>query len=222
MDMTTQKLKKLTSIFLLFVGMQGAQAGVLIDDFTDYQEAINGTDGPMNIVGTDLPNLLRTLTATASPGSGETEVIVENGLLHISNDSDSSGTVSVFYSFNAIDLTSVAEGFLFDIDFINRSHEVQVIANATSLFDFVNFGGAGQYEIAFSQFTDPSVFAQLTSLELNFRGVKSWDARFGLLATDSKQVPEPSVIVLLALGFMVMSKIGNRKTSNQSGKLTTF
>ena len=211
MDMAIRKLKKLTTLFSLLVCMQSVQAGVLIDDFTDYQEAINSTDGPMSIVGTDLPNLLRTLTATASPGSGETEAIVENGLLRISNDSDSSGTVSVFYSFNASDLISVAEGFLFDIDFINRSHEVQLIANATSLFDFVNLGGAGQYEIAFSQFTDPSVFAQLTSLEFNFRGVKSWDARFGLLATDSKNVPEPPVIVLLAAGFMALSKIGNRK-----------
>lgn len=210
--MAIRKLIKLTLIFSLFLCVRGAQAGgVIIDDFTDFQTVMNGENGPMGVVGTDLHNVLRTLTATSSSSSGETEVVVANGVLNISNDFGSIGTANISYNFDAIDLTSVADGFLFNINFIDLSHAVQIVANATSIFDFVNLGGMGQYEIAFSQFTDPSVFNRLTSLQLNFRGVKNWDARFGSLVTDTKNVPEPSVIVLLAIGLTALSKAGNRK-----------
>ncbi|OAI13235.1 hypothetical protein A1359_12590 [Methylomonas lenta] len=211
LNMVIRKLVKLIALFTLILSAQTVQAGVIIDDFTDFQAVSNGENGPISVVGTDLPNLLRTLTATASPGNGEAEVVVANGVLNISNDFGSIGTTSIFYSFNTIDLAAIADGFLFNINFIDLSHEVQMVANATSFFDFVNFGGVGHYEIGFSQFTDPSVFNRLTSLQLNFRGVKNWDARFGSLVTETKSVPEPSVIALLAVGLTALSKVGNRK-----------
>lgn len=211
--MAIRKLKKLTSILSLFLYLQGAQAGgVLIDGFTDFETINNDTTAEKPISGTDLPNLLRTLTATET-SDGETEVSVEKGFLHISNDYGSSGTASIFYSFDTFNLASVAEGFLFNIDFIDLEDEVQleIIANATSVFSFVTLDVAEQYEIKFSQFTIPSVFNQLTSLQLNFKGVENWDGSFGSFVTNSKTVPEPSVIVLLIAGFIAMGKTVIRK-----------
>jgi hypothetical protein len=210
--MVIRKLIKLIALFTLILSAQIVQAGVIIDDFTDFQAVSNGENGPVSITGTNLGNLTRIITATPSQGGTSTEVVVEAGAFSINNSNDSNGVSSIFYSFNAIDLAAVADAFLFNIiaiDSNDLSQQVQFIAmnGASSVeFGFVNVGGPGQLEIEFSQFTNPAVFSHLMGLRLTFKGVQALDSAFGSLATESKSVPEPSVIVLLVVGLMAMSQ----------------
>jgi hypothetical protein len=210
--MVIRKLIKLIALFTLILSAQIVQAGVIIDDFTDFQAVSNGENGPVSITGTNLGNLTRIITATPSQGGTSTEVVVEAGAFSINNSNDSNGVSSIFYSFNAIDLAAVADAFLFNIiaiDSNDLSQQVQFIAMngaSSAEFGFVNVGGPGQLEIEFSQFTNPAVFSHLTGLRLTFKGVQALDSAFGSLATESKSVPEPSVIVLLVVGLMAMSQ----------------
>ena len=191
-----------------------AESGILIDNFSDSQIATNGGAGPLGIIGTDLINVQRILTATASSTSSTatTEVTVETGLLTIFNSIASNGTASIKYSFNTIDLTAFADDLLLTaVSIDSPGNEFKMIANGSSIFSLPNFGGNGQHSISFSQFSDASVFTHLSNLELIFQGPDSWNAQFSLLTTDSKTVPEPSVAVLLAIGLIAIGSVTRRK-----------
>ncbi|WP_445371413.1 hypothetical protein ACH518_20305 [Methylomonas sp. HW2-6] len=180
-----------------------AVSATLIDDFSDFQAVDNGSDGPVAIVGSDLNGITRTLTATPFSNGDTSEVVVEAGLLTVSNG-PSGGIASVFYSFDTIDLASLAGAFTFATEFMDLSHQVQLIANGSSIFGFTDLG-LGQHVIAFTQFSDPGVFSNLNSLELKFQGRDAWDAQFKLLATSNNTVPEPPVVALLAIGLLATS-----------------
>jgi len=212
LNTSKSKFGYFTAILLLSAAMHNASAATLIDNFTDFQVAENGTDGPLPIFGTDLVNAYRTLTAEANPTDADTEVAVESGMLTISNSTDSNGTASILYSFDPINLMSVADALLLNIGFIDLSFEIQVIANGLSVFDFHNFGGTGQHAIAFSDFTNPSSFGNLSSLQLNFRGVEAWDAQIDLMAanrtgTQTNTVPEPTTWALLIIGMFYLRQM---------------
>lgn len=228
--MNTLKLKllQMAALLVLSVMVHDAAAAVLIDDFTTGQSLIlttssgsshtQQTGSPANIAtGTQLGNLTRTLIASASDG-GTTKIYVGGGYLDFLTDSGLSGPAgeaSIIYSFDVIDLASISDGLLLGIDFIDSNTQVEVIANNQSVFSFATLGVGDAYEIDFSQFSNPAVFSQLTSLRLNFRGARSWDASFKSLATDSN-VPEPSSILLLMIGAasLIMSEKKFRDFSN--------
>ena len=204
MRVVIKKLNMSIVFITLLLTAKYGLAAVVIDDFTDFQVATNETQGPVGVNGSELSNLTRTLTATPSLNA-ETEVVVESGALSIANNSDSTGTASIYYSFDSIDLTAGSDAFVLNLDFIDLFHEIQIIANNSSVYGFASFSGVGQYLIGFSQFTNPLVFTQLTSLELKFRGDKAWDAVYGGLSTNTT-VPEPSAVVLWSLGLMLLSR----------------
>ncbi|QPK63355.1 hypothetical protein IVG45_21560 [Methylomonas sp. LL1] len=214
--MNSLKLKLGWSAILASVlFFQGAEAATLIDDFQDAQVAVNGSDGPLAISQphTDLLNLQRTLTATAG-GSYQTLIGVDQGVLGVSTDSDTAtSSASVYYTFEAIDLTSTASGIFFNVDFIDSSFQLRMIANATSSFGFKTFDqdDVGRHFVSFSEFSDSSVFAGLQSLELKFEGVNAWDAEFSLMAADVNNVPEPPVLALLGFGLLVVNGFGRTK-----------
>jgi hypothetical protein len=199
------KLSVTALMLALALFAHNAESGILIDNFSDFQAVDNGVDGPRGIIGTELLNVQRTITATASSSSTTTEVVVEGSLLTISNDIASNGTASIYYSFSNINLAAFANALLFTVVSIDRpGNEIQMIANGTSFFLLPNFGGIGQHSISFSQFSTPLVFTQLESLELKFQGPETWNAQFSSLTTNSKIVPEPSIAILLAIGLIAV------------------
>lgn len=189
-----------------------AESAVLIDTFSKFQYATNSFSGPVSVPGTSLSNLHRTLTATASSSTATTEIVVEKGKLSISNSTDSTGTASIFYSFNPIDFTTFADVLLLTTQFSDANYEVEMVANSTSMLSFQNLGGVGRHIVSFLQFSDPLAFKQLHSLELKLRGAQSaWDARFSSLTAGSATVPEPSATALLAIGVAGIAGVGRRK-----------
>lgn len=201
MSCLKRSLLKFLPFLALTAVVSNVQSAVLIDDFSTAQSVMNGSAGPVNVTGSQLGNLTRIITATASPNDAETTVEINSGFLNIYNDFGSTGTASIFYSFDAADLASIADGLLFNIGLIDLSAEIELIANGTSRFDFANVGVQNLFEIEFAQFSDVSVFSHLVSLRLNFRGAEDWDGQFGPFTADSSSVPEPSTLFLLALGL---------------------
>jgi hypothetical protein len=211
---TVKKLKVSLILLSWILLIQNGYTATMIDDFSSYQEVTNGTNGAQSISSPLLTNLTRTITATASSDQdAETDVVVDDfdDTLNISNNSDSTGTASIQYSFDTIDLTSGVDGLIFNLQFSDLFHEIQIIANHDSTYGFASLGGPGEYLISFSQFTNPLVFQALNSLEINFRGVKNWDAVYGSISTHTT-VPEPSLFALLGIGLMLMRPIRTRRT----------
>ncbi len=209
-------VKKFNRLMLLLMGLlivQDSLAAKMIDDFLFYQEIENGEDTtPIFTDGTQLINLTRTLKANPSNNSGaDTGVIVDdfNGTLSIYNSSNSNGTVSILYSFDEINLSAEADALIFSLDFIdNKLHEIQLIANNTSIYGFVAMNTVGASTILFSQFSDPSVFNALTSLQVNLQGEAAWDAVYSSIsAAKVSNVPEPSVIALLSIALVFMIRV---------------
>lgn len=199
----------LASVIVYCFAITGAHAASVIDNFTFFQVAQNGSDGPINITGSDFGNVTRTLTASPASG-GDTEIDIESGAVHISNGNGATGSASIFYTFTPIDLTTIADSIAFNIGFIDLSVELQVIANGLALFDFQNFG-AGPHSISFSQFTHPDSFKNLNSLQFNFQGTGTWDANIDSLTAQhtpqvTSTVPEPTTLALLAIGLFYLRK----------------
>ena len=202
------KLSVTALMLALALFAHNAEAGIVIDNFSDFQAVENDVDGPRGIIGTELLNVQRTITATASSSSTTTEVVVEKGLLTITNDIASNGTASIYYAFSPIDFTAFANAFLLTAKYIDHpGNEVKMIANGSSFLVLPNFNDIGQHSISFSQFSDTSVFTNLQTLELQFQGPETWNARFSSLTT----VPEPSVAVLLAIGLIALGSVIRRK-----------
>ncbi|AMK76149.1 hypothetical protein A1342_14175 [Methylomonas methanica] len=191
-------------ILTLALFAQLAESATLIDDFTNFQHATNSTNGPFSVASTGLSNLQRTLTATPLPRTGSTSVVVEEGLLTVGNSSRSTGTASIFYSFDAVDFTTFASALLLTTESSDAAYQIQMIANGTSILSFQNLasvaiGSPSTTRFDFSQFSNPTAFKHLSSLELKLRGTNAaWDADFSNLST----VPEPSVTALLVIGAM--------------------
>ena len=190
-------------IFVLAFALQNVHASSVIDDFTDFQMAENGSSDTMSILGSDFGGVTRTLVS----GSQGTDVAVEGGLLSISNWIGNSGTASVLYSFASSDLDEMADALLFVIDFINVNVNIELVANGNSLFALSN-PGAGQYRIAFSQFSNPDEFSHLTSLEFKFHGENAWDSTFTGSLTA---VPEPSITALLIIGLLALGHVSTKR-----------
>lgn len=209
--MLKKKLRSIGSALILLLFVHNAHSATLIDGFTDSQFLIGGvqsTDLAGSNVITDLgitDTLLGNARRILQAGSNSTEIDVVGGFLTVSTSS--ADTVGVYYTFNAIDLSAFAKAFSLNISFIDLNVLVQIIANGTSIFGFYDFGGIGQYLVDFSQFSDPSVFTHLNSLELKLTGPQAWDAEFSVLAT----VPEPSVIGLLLIGLLAAALNTRRK-----------
>jgi len=202
-----EKLRLIGSTLVLILFAHDVQSAAVLDGFTDVQYAENGIQysdrnhtnqiSDLSITNTVLGHAKRILTATAAPNEF-TDISVNKGKLSISNSGF--GDASVLYSFDTIDLAAFAKAIAINISFIDLNVEIQLIANDDSVFAFHDFGGAGRYLVDFSQFSDPSEFTHLHSLELQFRGPEAWDAKFTQLAA----VPEPSVTALFLIGLMAL------------------
>lgn len=212
MNIVTRKLSitllTLASAFLT----HNAAAATLIDDFSDFQIATNEINHLLTpIQGTDLENVKRTLTATSSTVFSITEIISDGGLLTVNNGFDTE-TTSIYYSFNSIVLSAVADAFMLTIEDDDQlPYQIQLIANGSSSYGFADFVGIGQHTINFSKFSNPSVFNHLESLEIKFQGATAWDGHFSRLMADMNSVPEPSVLALLFVGLLGLSGISRRK-----------
>ncbi len=210
MNIATRKL----SITLLTLASalltHNAAAATLIDDFSDFQIATNEVNHLSPILGTDLQNVERTLTATSN---SFTEIIADDHLLTVSNGFDTE-TTSLYYSFSPINLSALANAFLLTIeDDDQQPYQIQLIANGSSIYGFADFGGIGRHSINFSWFSNPDVFSHLESLEIKFEGSSAWDGQFSRLMADMNSVPEPSVLALLLVGLLGITGIPRGKDS---------
>lgn len=218
---------KLLAAALAFAASTGAQAVLLIDNFTTAQSVtalgIAGTNSSSVFLtaGTDTNLTLasqtgaqRTVTANSVgvlpvPASANTTVDVTGGFLLISNNASSDGTASLLYNFDATSFTAAGTAILLNVISIDTGVEVNITAGSstgTSSSGFQAFTGPGTFYELFTGFTGLADFTQLTSMKLDFKGVPSWDGTFQFLVTDNPPpppgVPEPATLGLLGLGLL--------------------
>ena len=207
MNFSRLGLPLLTLLFLF--GVHKAEAAIMIDDFTDVQEAVGVESTPMNLKDIGSSSITRILIAES-----DTDIDVGYGYLDLSNREGQAGTLSVLYKFGnsvtGIDLDDIAEALLFNVKAVSVRADLEIIANDNDSLKFViNNIATGQYRIGFSEFTGPEdTFSQLTSLELKFSGDSDWSV---LLDGGFSAVPEPSLLALLVIGLLAFNSVGRKR-----------
>ena len=214
------KLKFIAAAAALLLSA-ASQAAFVVDNFTDDDDVLatanfTVTGSAVPLFGTSLTSATRTFSATSSgPPAAKEEItagISFGSVLAISNNAFSTGTARVIYNFDSIDLAAIGPAIILDVLSIDLNVSVNIIGNGTSSSGFQTFAGPGQFFKNFSGFSDPTQFTHLTSLELDFKGPKSWDGTFSFLTVDTPgRTPEPGSIALVGLAGLGLVAARRRK-----------
>ena len=198
-----------------------SQAAFVVDNFTDNDSVSAGgnatvTGGAVALTGTALTVAARQFSVTSSGIPAAIEAITAGvsfgSVLAISNNAFATGTAKVIYNFANIDLAVIGPAIILDVLAIDLNVSVNIIGNGTSSSGFQTFAGPGQFFKNFSGFSDPTQFTHLTSLELDFKGPKSWDGTFSFLTVDTPgRTPEPGSIALVGLAGLGLVAARRRK-----------
>lgn len=164
----------------------------------------------VNLTGTDLANASRTFIAEATVDSfaNKEEIVSGDKLLKISNSAGSSGTASILWNFDPINLNNHGNTILLKVLAIDLDVNLEMLANDTSSSGIKTVSGTTDFLVNFNDFTDPVAFANLRSFRLNFNGPEAWDGQFQLLATTTP-VPVPAAFTLMGsalIGLLVASR----------------
>lgn len=224
MQKNLQSFKNIMSFVFLSAFCISAQAALVIDDFTDIQIVRDNqgsgatTDSPFSISGSDLGVGVQRTSSSEVFGTdpfAESSIKIGGGKLAISNDASSTGgSASLFWDgFATNDFTAAGTAILLKVISIDLGVTVEMIINGIASSGSQGFSGPGDFFVLFSDFTSSSEFTAVNSVELVFSGVNPWDGQFSLLVADiPKTVPEPSVLILMLLGFSLVSYMKASRT----------
>lgn len=226
-SMCTKHLKSIFAGTLLIIGATFSNYGnanaFIIDDFTQAQtvfdrgNSLGATTSIVNsFTGTNLINASRAFTAlaTANKKANREDITSDSGLLSISNSITSSGTATILWQFDLIDLNVYSNAFLLDVVTINHDFKIEMIANGTSQSTSKNINAVDNYQINFSDFSDSNVFKNLSSLQLNFTGPLTWSGQFKLSTIPQASVtsvPVPPALALMSSALLGLMGLSNRK-----------
>jgi hypothetical protein len=193
---------------------------LLIDDFTHEQHVsdngvdLNATSSQEKLViGTDLDQVTRNVSALATGGIYEFETVIIGGsFLKINNTGGANGTSFIEYSFDQADFAALSQGILLrsvDVEFdisINMS-----INGGLASTGFKTYNGARIFQ-PYSAFTgDKSQFKSVNRLRLDFKIDQAQNVRSQISRLDDyRKVPNPAILNLLGLGLVELSAFGQK------------
>jgi len=228
------------SSLVLAAPAQAAQ--LLIDDFsqstltTDGGQALQLSLGPNDATGTissalslgngtSLNNVTRYLEVSPSgsstvPGTSATAT-AGFGQFTVSNDTGVDSDISLWYEFDAHDLTAggLNTALLLEVLTIDQNTSITITlrdsAGNSVTTPQQSFTGPGTFFTLFNAFDDGANNVDETSVEfvkLDFAGPSAWDGSFQFLATNEPPtVPEPGTLALAGLGLIGMGVAAARR-----------
>jgi hypothetical protein len=136
-------------------------------------------------------------------------------LLKISNSANSSGIATVTWNFDPIDFTAFGSAILLEVAAIDLNVGVEMIANGISSSGIKIFTNTDDFLVSYNDFSNSSVFSNISSFSLNFTGPQAWDGQFKLLTTGQPvaTVPLPPSLFLMGAGLLGMIGITRKKQS---------
>jgi len=213
--------------FAIFMSNCANAGDFSLDGFTDWQSvsdkgnSLGATVATSPVLaGSDLSNATRTFTVYATDGSvlSRQTVLADNGVLLIANSIKSAGSGSVQWTFDLTDLTAFGNAISFAIDNIDLSLDLELVANGSSSSGVRSVNGSGQQLFKFDEFSDDSVFLNLTSLSLNFIGPYGFDANISPITlvniienSGGSPVPLPSAFSLMGVMLIVAAGASRKK-----------
>ncbi len=219
--MYTKPIKKTFTVLLVLLSTVvcgiAVAAELTVDNFTHIQTVTDRgnslgatTNTVTGLTGTDLSNVSRSFSASATAGGFSSKQEIRSGdyALKISNSPTSSGFASVTWTFDPIDFTAYGNAMLLEVESIDLSVSVEMIANGIASSGIKTFHNVDDFLVSFNEFSNGAVFSNLSSFQLNFTGPLAWDGQFKLLTTTTS-VPVPSAFLLMGsvlLGFAGVSR----------------
>lgn len=221
----------LAALALSLVGFAGsAKADLVIDSFATNpvlisQATVGGTNtsNQTGIATTDVIGGTRNLKLTVTAGNGTRQAVDEvdttDSTFNISNAAGVTSTSVLTYDANGaanglggIDLTAFGDGIAFDVLQVdlNVSITIQLIslANVVSTQTLPNLT-EGVATFSFSGFSVPAVATSVKSIQITFNTPNSADLTGSFLRVAA--VPEPSSVVALGMGALMMGGFAIRR-----------
>lgn len=209
----------------------GSAQALIIDSFTTAQSAVVvGSAAPAtlsgNVIGGGMISADRDITVnkTAGPGGVVNAAIAEvtGGILGASNGPTTDSNVHVLWDgFAATDLTAGgATGFFLALPApIDNTLKIDFNVNgsaSTITKTFLNGASGSDFFFAFADFSAPSAFTGVSSIEMVLYSTgPAWDAQVDLVETRDRppELPEPGTLGLIGLGLLGGMGLRRRKSA---------
>ncbi|WGS87865.1 hypothetical protein [Methylomonas sp. UP202] len=219
-------LKLLSSLLfsgLLSIAGHADASNLTIDNFNQLQNVTdrgNGRPGEVyvpgatsnsiaEISGSDLAHVSRTFSATATEGryANKEEIQSGAGALKISNSAGSAGAASILWTFDPTNFTLYGSAILLEVLTIDLDVNIEMVVNDIAVAGSKTVSQTEDFWFDFNQFSNPSVFSNVSSLRLNFTGPQAWDGQFRLLTAGTPTQPDIIGSVPLPPSFVMMGTV---------------
>lgn len=211
----TPVVRHIAAASLLALTLGSAQAGIMVDDFTDDQLVRDPVDigdvSTSNLPAGAFIGTSRDLTVTRNGPNGSSYAAsnsVNPSILVIGNSGNATGIVTVQWNqINDLDFT-VGGALGLYVAFANPiDHALTItfdvmdeLVTASTTQTFPNLSQGGGFFFPFLSFSNAAVFKSVDTFKATFTSTfPNWDA--GVSSIQATDVPVPGVLALMALGL---------------------
>jgi hypothetical protein len=208
-------IKQVAAASILALTLGSAQAGIVIDDFTNNQLVRDPAtaDPSSTVTGGAIVGSSRDMTVDCNGGQGSLYAAsnsVNPSILVMGHSGDATGIVTVQWN-GIADLDFAGGGATGNfLSFTNPIDHVLTVAfdatdgstHSTATRSFANGSQGPDFFLPFSIFSDLGVSASVNNFSATFTSpTANWDAGVDFIETRDVPVPAPGVLALMTIGL---------------------